>query len=62
MKKLSKATGARIVNKVSDLESKDLGHAGSVEEKDWRRRNDICRGCKDPKSVSLLLRGGTEHF
>ena len=63
MKKLSKATGARIVNKVSDLESKDLGHAGSVEEKKiGGDEMTFVEGCKDPKSVSLLLRGGTEHF
>ena len=62
-KKLSKATGARIVNKVYDLESKDLGHAGSVEEKKiGGDEMTFVEGCKDPKSVSLLLRGGTEHF
>lgn len=63
MKKLSKATGARVVNKVSDLEGKDLGNAGSVEEKKiGGDEMTFVEGCKDPKSVSLLLRGGTEHF
>ncbi|KYC45828.1 MAG: Thermosome subunit [Candidatus Methanofastidiosum methylothiophilum] len=63
MKKLAKATGARVVNKVADLEAKDLGHAGSVEEKKiGGDEMTFVEGCKDPKSVSLLLRGGTEHF
>ncbi|HPA48841.1 MAG TPA: thermosome subunit beta [Methanofastidiosum sp.] len=63
MKKLAKATGARVVNKVSDLEGKDLGNAGSVEEKKiGGDEMTFVEGCKDPKSVSLLLRGGTEHF
>lgn len=63
MKKLAKATGARIVNKVADLESKDLGNAGSVEEKKiGGDEMTFVEGCKDPKAVSILLRGGTDHF
>ncbi len=63
MKKLAKATGARIVNKVADLESKDLGNAGSVEEKKiGGDEMTFVEECIDPKAVSLLLRGGTDHF
>jgi len=63
MKALSRATGARIATKIDDLEESDLGKAGLVEER--RIAGDemiFVEDCKDPKSVSLLLRGGTEHF
>jgi len=62
MKKLSKATNARIVNSVKDLEEKDLGSAAVVEEVKIAGDELIfVRGCANPKSVSILLRGGTEH-
>ncbi len=63
MKALARATGARIATKIDDLEESDLGTAGLVDEK--RISGDemiFVEKCKDPKSVSLLLRGGTEHF
>jgi len=63
MKALARATGARIATKIEDLEEKDLGNAGLVEERRIAGDSMIfVEGCKDPKSVSLLLRGGTEHF
>ncbi len=63
MEKLSRATGASIVNKVEDLEAKDLGSAGLVEEvKIGDDEMTFVRDCKDPKSVSLLIRGGSEHI
>jgi len=63
MKALARATGARIATKISDIEESDLGTAGLVDEK--RISGDemiFVEKCKDPKSISLLLRGGTEHF
>jgi len=63
MKALARATGARIATKIDDLEEKDLGNAGLVEERRIAGDNMIfIEDCQDPKSVSLLLRGGTEHF
>ncbi|MFQ5891609.1 MAG: thermosome subunit beta [Candidatus Methanofastidiosia archaeon] len=63
MKKLSKATGGRIVTKLSDLSSKDLGKAGLVEERKIAGDEMIfVERCKNPKAVSILIRGGTEHF
>jgi thermosome len=62
MEKLSKATSAKIVNKLSELEKRDLGEAALVEVK--KMQDDemtFVTGCKNPKAVSILIRGGTEH-
>ncbi len=62
MEKLARATGANIVNKPSDLTAKDLGSAALVEERKIGTDNmTFVTGCKNPKSVSILIRGGTEH-
>ena len=62
MKKIAKATGAKIVNNLKDLSKDDLGAAGTVEE---RKVGDeeftYIMDCKNPKPVTLLIRGGTEH-
>jgi thermosome len=63
MKKLSKATGGKIVSYIEELTSKDLGYAGVVEEKKYGDDTfTFIRDCKNPKAVSILLRGGTEYF
>ena len=60
--KLSKATGARIVTNLDDLFEKDLGTAALVEERKIEEdRWVFIEGCKHPKSVSLLLRGGSQR-
>jgi len=60
--KLSKATGARIVTNLDDLLEKDLGSAEIAEE---RKIEDdkwvFIEGCRHPKSVTLLLRGGSQR-
>lgn len=62
MKKLEKATGARNVTNLDDLSPKDLGYAKLVEEvKIGGDEMTFVRDCKNPKSVSILVRGGTEH-
>lgn len=62
MEALSRATGARVVSSLEDLEDKDLGFAGLVEERKLGGEAMIfVRECKDPKSVSILVRGSTEH-
>ena len=62
MEKLTRATGGRVVTALEDLGTKDLGHAKVVEE---RKVGDddmtYITGCKNPKAVSVLIRGGTEH-
>lgn len=62
MQKLAMATGAIIVNNIADLTQKDLGNAGNIEElKVGNERMIYVRECKNPKSVTVLVRGGTEH-
>ncbi|MGB9881194.1 MAG: thermosome subunit beta, partial [Methanomassiliicoccales archaeon] len=62
MEKLAKATGANIVNKFSELEPSDLGTADLVEvRKIQEDEMTFVTGCKNPKAVSILIRGGTEH-
>ncbi len=62
MEALAKATGARIVTNLDDLEEKDLGYAKLVEEQKIGDEQMIfVRDCKNPKAVSILVRGGTEH-
>jgi len=63
MEKLVKATGAHVVTNLEDLGSKDLGSAQLVEE---RKVSDdkmtFVEGCKNPKAVTVLVRGGTERI
>ena len=62
MEKLARATGGRIVSNLSDISVKDMGSAGLVEERKIAGEEMIfVRDCKNPKSVSMLIRGGTEH-
>jgi len=62
MEKLAKATGARIVTSLEDLEESDLGYAGVVQEKKISGEQMVfVEKCKDPKSVTLFLRGGTQQ-
>ena len=60
--KLAKATGARIVTNLDDLFEKDLGSAENVEERKIEEDKWVfVEGCKHPKSVTLLLRGGSQR-
>jgi thermosome len=62
MEKLAKATGARITSNPKNLEKGDLGKAKTVEERKIAGDKMIfVSGCKNPKAVSILVRGGTEH-
>lgn len=62
MEALARATGAKIVTSLRDLSSKDLGAAGMVEEKKiGTEEMTFITGCKNPKAVTILVRGGTEH-
>jgi len=62
MEALSKATSGKIVTNLDDLSAEDLGHAEKVEEKKiGESEMTFITGCPEAKSVSVLLRGGTEH-
>ena len=62
MEALAKATGGRVVTNIDDLSDADLGHAARVEERKIGESDmTFLTGCPEAKSVSVLLRGGTEH-
>ena len=63
MEKLAKATGATIVTNLSTITSKDLGFAALVEErKIGEDKMTFIEGCKNPKSVTILIRGSTQRL
>ncbi|MFH1608291.1 MAG: thermosome subunit alpha [archaeon] len=62
LEKIAKATGGKIVSNLSELGSGQLGNAQVVEE--VKRGDDALtyiRGCQNPKAVTILIHGGTEH-
>jgi archaeal chaperonin len=62
MEKLAKATSAKVVGNLDSLTSKDIGYAGNVEErKIGDDKMTFVTNCKNPKAVSILIRGTTEH-
>ena len=61
MSKLSKATGASIVTNTDELSKDDIGHAELVEERKVETDKWVfIEGCKNPKSVTILIRGGSK--
>ncbi|MBS3102780.1 TCP-1/cpn60 chaperonin family protein [Candidatus Woesearchaeota archaeon] len=62
MKKIAKATGGKIATNLKELSKDDLGFAGTVEEKKVGDEEfTYIVECKNPKAVTFLVRGGTEH-
>jgi len=62
MKKIAKATSGNVVSNLHDLSKDDLGFAGQVEEKKIGDEEfTYIMDCKNPKAVTILVRGGTEH-
>lgn len=62
MKKMARATGGKIITNLDDISPEDLGKSGSVEEKKVGGDDMVfVTGCDNPKAVSILVRGGTEH-
>ena len=60
--KLSKATGARIITNIEELSAIDLGSADLVEERKVETDKWVfVEGCKNPKAVSILIRGGSQR-
>ena len=63
MEKLGKATGGKVVTNLEGLTESDLGYAELVEErKIGDDKMTFIEGCKNPHSVAILIRGGTERF
>ncbi|HTT44929.1 MAG TPA: TCP-1/cpn60 chaperonin family protein, partial [Thermoplasmata archaeon] len=62
LQKLARATGGKIVTGIKELTSADLGSAAKVDErKVGDDKMTFVTGCANPRSVSVLIRGGTEH-
>jgi thermosome len=62
MENLSRATGGNLINSLKELSKDDLGVAGVVEERKIAGDEMIfVEKCKNPKAVTILVRGGTEH-
>ena len=62
MERLGRSTGANIVNKIAEIDASDLGYAETVELKKVEDEEmTFITGVKDPKTVSVLVRGGTNH-
>ncbi|MDI6691376.1 MAG: thermosome subunit beta [Candidatus Bathyarchaeota archaeon] len=63
MEKLSKATGGKIITNIDDMSPSDLGYASLVEErKIGDDKMTFVEGCKHPRAVTILIRGGTERI
>jgi chaperonin GroEL (HSP60 family) len=63
MEKLARAIDGKIISNLNDISPKDLGYAAVVEER--RIGNDkmtFIEGCKNPKAVTILIRGGIERL
>ena len=62
MTKLAKATGGRITSNIEDISDKDLGAANLVQQKKVESDKWVfIEGCKNPQSVTLLIRGGSQR-
>ncbi len=62
LEKISKATGGRIVSNLNELSQDELGNAELVEEvKHAGEALTYIRGCRNPKALTILIHGGTEH-
>jgi len=63
IEKLVKATGAKVVSSIDELKASDLGEAGLVEERKVADDKMVfVEGCKNPKAVTILVRGGSERL
>jgi thermosome len=63
MEKLAKATDGKIITNMDDMTSADLGYASLVEErKIGDDKMTFVEGCKHPRAVTILIRGGTERI
>ncbi len=62
MEKLAMATGGRIISNLNELSSDDFGSAKSIEEiKEGNKHLTYVKGCINPKAISIIIRGGSDH-
>ena len=63
VEKIARATGARIITRIEEIAPKDLGKAKLVEErKVGEDRMVFIEQCENPKSITILIRGGTKRL
>ena len=63
MAKLAKATGAKIITNTEELSKDDIGHADLIEERNVEDDKWVfIEGCKNPKSITILIRGGSQRI
>ena len=63
MEKLGKATGGKVVTNLEGLSESDLGFAELVAERKIGDDNmTFVEGCKNPRSVAILIRGADKRF
>ena len=56
------ATGGKIISNLNELNSADFGSAKTVEEiQDKYKSMTYVRGCINPKAITILIRGGSDH-
>ena len=62
MNNLAKATGGRVLSNIDELSAADLGFAALVEERKVETDKWVfVEGCRNPKAVSILVRGGSQR-
>ena len=62
LEKLSKAVQGRIISQVNDIQEEDIGKASLIEERKLgEERMTYVTGCENPKALTILIYGGTEH-
>lgn len=62
LEKISKATGGKIVGNLNELSQGELGNAALVEEvKHAGDALTYIRGCENPRALTILIHGGTDH-
>lgn len=62
MKNISRATGARIIRNIQEIEAADLGNAGLVEQEgESEMGKTYIKECTNAKSVTIIVRGSTDH-
>ncbi|HDD42931.1 MAG TPA: thermosome subunit [Nitrososphaeria archaeon] len=63
IEKIARATGARIITRIEEIDEKDLGKAKLVEERRVGEDKMVfIEGCENPKSITILIRGGTKRL
>ncbi|HJJ42791.1 MAG TPA: thermosome subunit alpha [Methanocorpusculum sp.] len=62
MEKLARATGGSLISSIDAISADELGIAGIVEERKIGGEEMVfVEKCKNPKAVSIIIKGGTDH-